>query len=58
MSQQSNVTYRVHSLHVRESGQAEEVVETRRTDTKVAADDVILIRGVLHRKAWVEEVEK
>jgi len=33
-------------------------VETRRTDPKVAADDVILIRGVLHRKAWVEEVEK
>lgn len=57
MSQQANVSYRVHSLHVRDDGQTEEVVETRRTDPKVAFDDTIIIRGILHRKAWVVEVE-
>lgn len=57
MSQQTNLSYHVHSFYVREDGQSEEVVETRRTDPRVAFDDTILIRGILHRKAWVVEVE-
>lgn len=57
MSQQTNVSYHVHSLHIRDDGQTKEVVETRRTDPKVAFDDTIIIRGILHRKAWVVETE-
>lgn len=58
MSRNENVSYRVHSLHVSEEGNTEEVIETRRTSNGAAQDDAILIRSVLHRKAWVEEVKK
>lgn len=47
---------RVYSLHVNElTGDAQEVLETQRTDLDVAYDDAQLIRSVLHRKAWVVE---
>lgn len=49
--------YKVYSQHVSENGDSHEELETRRTSKGVAYDDANLIRGVLHRKAWVVEVE-
>lgn len=48
--------YEIYSLHVPEEGNVKEVLETRRTDARVALDDAIILRGILHRKAWVVEV--
>lgn len=50
--------YEVYSTHVLEDGQSYTELETRRTAKGVAYDDANLIRGVLHRKAWVIEVEQ
>jgi hypothetical protein len=52
------VIYEVYSQHVTEDGQTSEALETRRTAKGVAYDDANLIRGILHRKAWVVEVEQ
>ena len=34
---------------------AEPVVETRRTDRKIAEQDVEIIKTILHRSAWIVE---
>lgn len=49
------MSYEVYSLLVSEEGDTQEVLETRRTDKGTAYDDANLIRGILHRKAWVVE---
>jgi hypothetical protein len=49
--------YEVWSLTVPEEGDALKALETRRTDKGAAYDDANLIRGILHRKARVVEVE-
>lgn len=37
--------------------EGQKVLEVRRTDQKTAQSDAALIRQILQRKAWVEEVE-
>jgi hypothetical protein len=48
-------TYQVWSTHL-EPDQHDEL-ETRRTDKNVAYQDRELIQSILHRRAWVNEVQ-
>jgi hypothetical protein len=36
---------------------AHDVLETTRTDRRVAEEDAALIKSCFHRKTWVQEVE-
>jgi hypothetical protein len=49
--------YVVWSTHVREDRDPLDLIETRRTDRKVAEEDAALIRDLFKRKAWVQESE-
>lgn len=53
--------YAVWSTHVSEDRDAVkpsvDVLETTRTDRKVAEEDRALIASCFHRKAWIQEVE-
>lgn len=49
------MSYYVWSQHVEPVPQR--ALELKRTDLKVAREDVSLIQSVLHRKAWIEEVD-
>ena len=54
--------FQVISVHVTENTEGEvigsrEVLEVQRTHKSTALNDADIIRTVLHRKAWVVEVE-
>jgi hypothetical protein len=54
--------YEVWSTHVSFDKEnpvpARDVLETTRTDRKVAEEDRNIVADILHRKAWINEVEK
>lgn len=50
--------YNVFSRVLNEDGETgTDQLETRRTDKNAAYEDRNLIQSILHRKAWVQEVE-
>ena len=49
------ISYQVWSTHV--EPEPHDVLEVRRTDKNTAYDDAGLIRTILFRRAWVQEVE-
>lgn len=50
--------YVVWSTHVPEEGEPFDQEELKRTDKGVANNDREIIQDILHRKSWVQEVEK
>lgn len=48
----------VWSTHAPEEGEPFDVLEVRRTDPKVAEQDVSIIKDVFRRRAWINEVAR